>query len=404
VSERFRLGVNYWPARTAMGWWADFDSSEVAEDFAQIAAAGFDSLRLFLTWEHFQPAVDRIDARMLERLVAVADLAAGSGLALVPTLFTGHMSGVNFIPPWVLGGSAANPRFRVVSGGRVVDSQPVNWYTDPAVARAQASLARAAAAVLAGHEALWAWDLGNESSNCAVPPSRAAARGWLERIASAIRASDPDALVTIGLHAEDLEEDRKLGPREAAEACDFLSMHGYPFYLRWAEGPTDTEVLPFLARVTRWLGRGREVLFSEFGLPTYRQGDPAGEEPRRRSACPLVEEQDTAAYTERALAGLREAGCIGAMLWCYADYRPELWQRPPFDAAIHERSFGLWRSAGSPKPAVEAVATFAGAARVDYAGHESWIDIETREFHADPAKQLPRLYRRYRGREPLAAP
>ena len=25
VGERFRLGVNYWPARTAMGWWSSFD-------------------------------------------------------------------------------------------------------------------------------------------------------------------------------------------------------------------------------------------------------------------------------------------------------------------------------------------------------------------------------------------
>ena len=40
---------------------------------------------------------------MLERLVAVADLAGGFGLELIPTLFTGHMSGVNWIPAWALG-------------------------------------------------------------------------------------------------------------------------------------------------------------------------------------------------------------------------------------------------------------------------------------------------------------
>ncbi|MDA1062180.1 MAG: hypothetical protein O2895_04630, partial [Chloroflexi bacterium] len=100
--ERFRLGVNYWPARTAMGWWADFDQDEVAADFARIAAAGFDSVRLFLTWEDFQPAPDRVDALMLRRLVLVADLAAAAGLQVVPTLFVGHMSGVNWIPRWAL--------------------------------------------------------------------------------------------------------------------------------------------------------------------------------------------------------------------------------------------------------------------------------------------------------------
>ncbi|MBW2381895.1 MAG: hypothetical protein JRG70_20605 [Deltaproteobacteria bacterium] len=33
----FRLGVNYWPARTAMGWWTAFDLAEVAADFGRIA-------------------------------------------------------------------------------------------------------------------------------------------------------------------------------------------------------------------------------------------------------------------------------------------------------------------------------------------------------------------------------
>ena len=47
---------------------------------------------------------------MLDRLVAVADLAEGVGLALAPTLFTGHMSGVNWIPPWALGGTDRDDR------------------------------------------------------------------------------------------------------------------------------------------------------------------------------------------------------------------------------------------------------------------------------------------------------
>ena len=139
-SEPFRLGVNYWPARTAMGWWSDFDRTEVAADFARIAASGLDSIRLFLTWADFQPAPTEVDPRMLDRLIAVADLAAGAGVALVPTLFTGHMSGVNWIPAWALGGTDRDDRFRVVSNGRVNGSALRNWYSDPLIARAQASV------------------------------------------------------------------------------------------------------------------------------------------------------------------------------------------------------------------------------------------------------------------------
>jgi hypothetical protein len=50
---------------------------------------------------------------------------------------------------------------------------------------------------------------------------------------------------------EDLEEDRQLGPSEASDVCDLVCMHGYPIYARWADGPTDDLLLPFLARITR---------------------------------------------------------------------------------------------------------------------------------------------------------
>ena len=35
--ERFLTGVNYWPRRKAMYWWADFDASEVSDEFDLIA-------------------------------------------------------------------------------------------------------------------------------------------------------------------------------------------------------------------------------------------------------------------------------------------------------------------------------------------------------------------------------
>lgn len=370
-----------------MSWWSKFDLAEVEADFGRIAACGLDSVRMFLTWEDFQPAPDRVDRWMLARLVEVADLAGGLGLALIPTLFTGHMSGVNWIPTWALGGSSRDPRFRVVSGGRVVDTGLRNWYTDSAVGDAQVLFAAEAAAALAGHEAVWAWDLGNENSNCVIPPTRSAARAWLARLSSAIRSADATALVTVGLHMEDLEEDRRLGPPEASEACDLLSMHGYPIYARWADGPTDHQVLPFLARVTHWLGQGGDLVFSEFGLPSLVVEDDAG-----------------AAYTARALEGLRRAGCLGALLWCYSDYDPALWESPPFDLAPHERSFGLWRADGSPKPAVAAIAAFVGAARCTAAHADAWIDIDRDEFRLDPRAQLPRLYRRYREQSRGEAP
>jgi endo-1,4-beta-mannosidase len=378
-----------------MAWWSQFDRAEVATDFARIAASGLDSVRVFLTWEDFQPAPNKVDREMLERLVTVADVARELGLAVIPTLFTGHMSGVNWIPPWALEGSDGDDRFRVFSGGKVAKAGLRNWYADPIVTDAQALMAAEAAAALARHEAVWAWDLGSESSNCTIPPSRASARAWLERITSAIRGADEAALVTVGLHMEDLEQDRRLGPREASEVCDFLSMHGYPIYASWADGPTDSQLLPFLARVTRWLGQDRDVLFTEFGLPTYRH-DPSEQRSPLRGPALLIEEDAAAAYTADALAALRGTGCLGAMLWCYSDYDPALWPSPPLDLALHERSFGLWRADGSPKPSVAAVSAFVESDRCDDVGDDTWIDLDPGEFFLDPSAHLPRLYHRYR--------
>ncbi|MEE8490636.1 MAG: cellulase family glycosylhydrolase [Acidimicrobiia bacterium] len=395
-TNRFRLGINYWPARTAMGWWTLFEPAEVGADFARIAAGGFDSVRLSLLWEDFQPAPDTVHAGMLQRLVTVADLADQAGLAIMPTLFTGHMSGVNWIPTWALGGTEGDNRFRVMSGGRIANCGLGNWYTDEAITRAQALLAGEAATVLSGHNAVWAWDLGNESSNCVVPPSRSSARTWLDRITTAIRIADQAVLITVGLHMEDLEEDRKLGPGEASEFCDFLSMHGYPIYTSWAEGPTDEHLLPFLAHVTRWLGDGRELLFSEFGLPTYRACDPSSLSTQRQSRALLVEEEAAAAYIGRALGELHRAGCAGAMMWCYSDYLPAIWSVPPLDEAVHERFFGQWRADGAPKPSLSSGAAFTGVDRRDGPSSHEWLDIEPDEFWEDPGRNLARLYGRYR--------
>lgn len=395
-SERFRLGVNYWPSRTAMRWWGHFDAAETGDDILRIASHGFDSVRLFLTWEDFQPAPARVDAEMLRRLIAVADMAERADIQIMPTLFTGHMSGVNLIPGWALGGSDRDHRFRVLSGGRLTQAGLRNWYADREMSTAQAWLAGQAAAALAGHRALWAWDLGNENSNCVRPQDRWAARDWLRRTADAIRQVDQDVLITIGLHMEDLQEDRMLGPVEAALECDFLTMHGYPIYAPWAEGPTDEQVLPFLAHLTSWLGGGVDVLFSEFGVPTYRAAGPPKERDGHDSSIMLIEEQVAAGYVQRALAALQGAGCLGAMLWCFADYATPTWAHPPLDEAIHERSFGLWRSDGSPKPSLAAVEPFVGSVRLSGSRRHDWIDIDADEFYASPREHLRRLYRRFR--------
>ena len=387
--ERFRLGVNYWPAEVAMTWLQAYDPAVTRRDFRQAAAAGFDDVRIFVRWEDAQPTSSRIDKAILQRLVDIADAAVETGLTLIVTLFVGHMSGVNWIPSWATGGTGGDRRFRVISRDRVNLTAGIrNWYTDTDIIQAQERLAGATATALSGHPGVWAWDLGNENSNCTIPPNRAAGEAWLERITNAIRRNDPGRPLTIGIHMEDLEQDRQIGPAEAARWCEIVSMHGYPIYADWSAGATDDELLPFLAQITRWLAGGAPVLFEEFGLPTTSR--TATENPL------LVSETAAAAYTGRALDGLREAGCTGALLWCFTDYSPTLNASPPFDLARHERSFGLWRADGSPKPAAHEITARAGSPRVPPPNTAAWLDIDQDTFSSNRRLHLERLYRRFR--------
>jgi endo-1,4-beta-mannosidase len=399
VIDRFDVGVNYWPASSAMRWWRRFDATEVDRDFARIREAGGDLARFFLLWEDFQPEPNVVPERSLAHLLTVADSALRHGLRIIPTLFTGHMSGANFIPEWALAGSAAKGRFRVIARDRVVELGMRNWYMDPLVFEAQALLARECASALAGHDALWGWDLGNENSNCCAPPTSDDGVRWLERIASAIRSADPSCRITIGLHMEDLEEDRRIGPAEAARVCDVLCMHGYPIYASWSRSPVDPELLAFLADVTRWLaGTEKDVLFAEFGAPT-KNGDPEAE---RIAGGSLLTEDEAARYTARAFDRLRSSGAIGGLVWCYADYDRAIWSEPPLDHAPHERHFGLWHADGTAKPAAATLANASGPRLPP--PPLPWSDAARKVFYESPRDTLVRLYRAYTAGSTVARP
>jgi endo-1,4-beta-mannosidase len=387
--ETFRLGVNYWPSETAMEWLAQYNAAVVRRDFGRIAGAGMDTARIFLRWEDLQPSPTVIDRAALARLVDTADAASDVGLDLIVTLFTGHMSGVNWIPTWATGGSDGDDRFRVVAAGAVQRRSRVlrNWYADAEIADAQVRQAEEVAEALRGHPAVWAWDLGNESSNCTIPPDPRAADEWLGRICTVLRERDSGVLLTIGTHMEDLEEERLIGPERAARWCDFVCMHGYPAYADWSSGARDKHLVPFLAELTRWLAAETPVLFAEFGQSTALHGT----RPQRLQ----VSEDDAATYTGATLDALREGGSIGALAWCYADYATGLHDRPPLDLARHERSFGLWRADGLPKPAVAEIGARSGRSCLAPTLERPWLDLTVAEFLSDRRTQVRRLFQRY---------
>ncbi len=330
--------------------WSRFDLGEIDEDFARIAAIGLDVVRFFLSWEAFQPAPDAVDPAALERFASVLDRAHAHGLKTMPTLFSGHMSGANWLPAWTLDRSSRTTRFRTISEGR---SSPyaIGDFYQRELLEAQRFFVRAIGRRVREHPALYAWDLGNEFSNLRVPSSPHAAHEWSAALSEDLLAGS-NAGVTGGIHGEDMTRENQIRPSSIAAPWSFATMHGYPVYSDFARGRSDPEVVPFLADLTASCARKR-VLFSEFGNPTC----PPGKRSFGDMQC--LDEKEMAAYATAVLQRLQARGALGAFWWCWADYAAELARTPPFDEAPHELHFGIVRNDGTEKPVAQALAAFA---------------------------------------------
>ena len=401
VGDPFLLGVNYWPRRKAMYWWKGFDAGEVRDEFAIIRDVGIGYVRFFLLWEDFQPAPDQIDPAQLRNLESVASAAADAGLKLEPTFFCGHMSGPNWAPAWLLSDQPAVPGNRpLLSGGQTVDRSIHDLYVEPAVIESEERLVRAVIGTLAGHPALWAWSLGNEPDLFCKPPTPADGRAWVDRIVSLIHELDPGHPVTIGLHTASLEGDVGLRVNMLAEVTDFSVMHAYSIYAPWAKEPLDSDVVPFANALTAALA-GRPVLFEEYGLCTAAPGrsshyevHPIVDRERRQF---FASEEAGAEYYRQVLPKLLRVGSLGAFGWCFADYVPELWDRPPCDQFVHERFFGLIRPDGTLKPIADAIREFASTRPlVQPPGVTVDLGVTPDEYYADPAAHLRRLFAGFR--------
>ncbi|MGH2470122.1 MAG: hypothetical protein ACRDGF_08610, partial [Chloroflexota bacterium] len=140
--DHFVLGVNYWPQRSAMYWWKNFSVDEVEREFEQIKGLNLEAVRISLLWEDFQPERQRVDVKQMNNLERVLQIADDLKLRVVPVLFTGHMSGCNWLPHWATEIGDNPSRFATIVNDSVANRFTRPLFSEPAMVEAQELQAR----------------------------------------------------------------------------------------------------------------------------------------------------------------------------------------------------------------------------------------------------------------------
>ncbi len=316
------FGVSYY--RPGTGWapqlWKQFDAEATRRDFALLRKLGANVVRVFASFGSFFKEPDRLDPEGLAKFDKLLDLADEAGLYVHPT-GPDHWEGM---PPWAKGMNF----FSLDAHEACLQALDDYW--------------RLFATRYRGRTTLWAYDLRNEPSVAwdtphlrtqwdawrkqhgqepvpvpdpkAQPPAahagdyqrfrESAAEKWVARQAQAIRAADPDALVTVGLiqwsvPAQKIGLDQYAGFRPAAIAkhLDFMSLHFYPLAsgaYRYESPEAEAANLAVLEAMAREAARpGLPLVIAEFGWygggPLDAGGKPATEEQQAQWCRRVVE-------------------------------------------------------------------------------------------------------------------
>lgn len=342
--SNFTLGVNYWPRRSGVRFYRNFDPAEVESEFAEISRLGCDTVRVFVLWDEFQPIREfpgghgepraialrndwnadpaenpaLLDPAMLEKFDRVVEAARKNHLRLIVALLTAWMSGTLF-----------EPMFR---NGR-------DYFSDPFMLKYQMLYCRYFTARYAGNPTILYWEFGNEQ-NCVAPcRSPEAAWVWMNALALSIRQGDPGGEIASGMHGLRFLPDRSSpwGIRESADAVDCLTTHPYPEFTPgcFQESPLALRSSLHATAQSCYYAAlgGKKVLCEE-------TGSLGGS---------VLSERECAEYLRMRLYSLFANGVTGCLWWCFSDFTCT-GDLPYRDVIMENDGLGLFRADGSPRP------------------------------------------------------
>lgn len=347
------FGVNYF--RPGTGWapqvWKQFDAEATRKDLQRLHELGGNCVRVFLTFGSFYLEPGRLAEEGLAKFDRFLELAEEAGIYVHPT-GPDHWEG---LPDWARGDRIAEEpvlraleefwrlfaaRYRgrhVLFAYDLLNEPEVRWESKAMRERWNGWIEReyGSAARLES-----AWGVTNVTWGNLAAPARDAkpgreladyqrfredvAEAWTRRQAAAIRASDPEALVTVGL----IQWSVPVGiagawhysgfrPERQARWLDFMEVHFYPLargFYEYQGEEDEGRNLAYLECVVREVARwGKPAVVAEFGW--YGGGQPSIDGGRH----PFASEAQQARWCRRAVettAGLAS----GWLNWGFHDH------------------------------------------------------------------------------------
>lgn len=346
--DRFYIGANYWASHNSIRMWADWDADVVEADMQKLSSHGVHTLRMFLSWDVFQPLraimanMQVFEYRMMPGEKPLPDTEAGQAgvseevcehfaqfcqiadkyqIKLIVGLLTGHMSFRAYYPEAFVGKNAL---------------------TDPVVIKWEIKFVKYIVKRFRHEPAIVAWDLGNECTNLG-PTSPEQAYVWAQTITSAIRESDTDHPVVSGYADCPLEPTRSFNIKDTAEIVDITTTHPYQIFSPTCIDPINTmraEIAPAVrATILETMGN-KPCFVEEVGSIGYVNNS----------------EKTEAEFLKTMLWSTWAQGNHGCFWWCAFD-QGQL-DYAPYDWNNYGSDYGLFRADGSAKPVAQVTKDF----------------------------------------------
>jgi hypothetical protein len=342
------IGANYF--RPGTGWapqvWKQFDAEAVRQDFARMRELGVNCVRVFLTYGSFYDEPGKLNREGLEKFDRFLEMAEEAGIYVHPT-GPDHWEGT---PAWVperyLGDTEVRAEFwkqfaaryrgrNVIFAYDLLNEPLLPWDAPPLREEWGRWLKKRY-----GNAADLAQAWGAEEPLPAfgkIPPPAVEKGGralldyqtfreeqadvWVRRQVEALKAADPEALVTVGLiqwsvpsKLSKLQEYAAFRPSRLAPFLDFLEVHFYPLErggYRYEGEAAETRNLAYLESVVREVAApGKPVVLAEFGW--YGGGLPR--KVKAKAGTPAPSEEQQAQWCRKAVETTAGLAC-GWLCW-----------------------------------------------------------------------------------------